>query len=72
MLDATIIRANLLRIDMATMARGLTRLESETSEKPELSLIVPLSYISLRHHPSRQAIPGALDKARQAALTGII
>lgn len=69
---ASLSRADLLRIDMATMSYGTALLKSETSEKPELSLIVPLSYVSLSHHPSRQTIAAALAEARRSVLVGYI
>lgn len=54
------------------MSYGIALLKGETSEKPERSLIVPLSYVSLSHHPSRQTIATALAEARQAVLVGYI
>jgi hypothetical protein len=69
---AKLSRSDLLRIDMATMSRGLARLEGESSEELELSLIVPLSYISLSHPPSRQTIATALGLVRKATRAGVI
>ena len=69
---AALSRLDLLRIDMATVAHGLARLETETSDSPELSLIVPVSYISVSHQQSRQVIAEALGVVRKAVLTGII
>ena len=69
---ASLGRLDQLRIDMATIAHGLARLKTETSGGPELSLIVPASYVSVSHRQSRQLIAEALEEVRKAVLTGII
>jgi hypothetical protein len=69
---AALSRLDLLRIDMATVAHGLARLETEASDSPELILIVPVSYISVSHQQSRQVIAEALGVVRKAVLAGII
>jgi hypothetical protein len=65
-------RGDMLRIDMATMSIGLGRLGSEEASGSELSLILPLSYVSLAHFPSRTLIAAAFEQARQAVVSGVI
>jgi len=65
-------RADLLRIDMATISRGVARLKSEQHESQELSLIVPVSYVSLSTVEGRKVMKTAFDQARQWVLKGVI
>lgn len=65
-------RADLLRIDMATIARGLARLSAAADHEAELSLIVPVSYVVLAHVESRHLIAEAFAKVRETVLKGVI
>jgi hypothetical protein len=65
-------RADHLRIDMATIARGLARVESGSETEQALSLIIPVSYVTLSHQQGRQMLAQALARARQAVLTGVL
>jgi hypothetical protein len=65
-------RADLLKIDMATIARGLTRLDSEADSGKTLSLIIPVSYITLSNFRGRQMLASAFSKARERVLAGVI
>ena len=69
---AGLSRSDLFRIDMATLSRGLTRLRPLDEGEPELSLIVPVSYISLSHPPSRQGFVEALEALRSRVQKGVI
>ncbi len=69
---ANLSRADLLRIDMATIARGLARLQSEGANKAELTLIVPVSYLSLAHPKSCEFIAAALGSASRLVRAGAI
>jgi hypothetical protein len=62
--------ADLLRIDLATIARGIGRLQSEREK--QLSLIVPLSYTSLSTLKGRTELVLALKEAGGLVRLGII
>ncbi|CAN5343179.1 hypothetical protein BH11PSE2_BH11PSE2_13270 [soil metagenome] len=65
-------RGDLLRIDMATIARGLARLKSGDGQESELSLIVPVSFVSLSHHEGRDLLTRGFAQARETVLRGVI
>lgn len=65
-------RADLIRIDMATIARGMDRLSHETASEQELSLIIPVSYVSLSGYESRKLLLSAFQKARKWVKKGVI
>ncbi len=65
-------RANLLKIDMATFSRGGARLKSDLQSAGTLSLIMPVSYVSLSTVEGRKLIKSAFDQARQQVLRGVI
>jgi len=65
-------RADIERIDLATIARGLGRLRAEESGERQLSLIIPVSYISLSHRGGRAALAGLLREAKELVQTGVI
>ena len=62
--------ADLLRIDLATIARGIGRLQSESER--QLSLIVPLSYTSLSTLKGRMELVQALKEAGALVRLGVI
>lgn len=65
-------RADILRIDLATIARGLDRLRSEQDEERQPSLIVPVSFINLSHQQARAEIVALLKEASGLVKQGII
>jgi hypothetical protein len=65
-------RADHLRIDMATIARGLARVESSSETEQALSLIIPVSFVTLSHQQGRQMLAQAFARARQAVLRGVL
>jgi len=65
-------RAELLRVDMATIARGLMRLTASTNTEQELSLIIPVTHVSLSYQQGRALMADAFAEARQAVLKGVI
>ena len=65
-------RADIERIDLATIARGLGRLRAEGSGERQLSLIIPVSFISLSHRGGRAALAGLLREAKELVQTGVI
>jgi hypothetical protein len=69
---ANLSRADLLRIDLATIARGLDRLKSAENAEREPSLIVPLSYVTLSNQRARDQIAIALKTASSVVKHGII
>lgn len=65
-------RSDLLKIDMATISRGLARLDSEAQSQNTLSLIIPVSYISLSNINGRQILATAFSMARDRVVAGVI
>lgn len=65
-------RNDILRIDMATVARGIARLKTASPEELQLSLIVPVSYVTLSNAGGRHLVAEALAVARRYVRHGII
>ncbi len=68
----TLSRADIERIDCATIARGLDRMRSEQPSDQPLSLIIPVSYISLSTSKTRAALIRLFAEAKEMVKTGII
>jgi hypothetical protein len=68
---AILSRADLFRLDMATLSRGIEQLRVGSVE-PAVSLTLPASYIALCHPPSRLAFTKALVELRALVRTGLI
>ena len=68
---ATLSAADLLRVDMATITRGIDRLRSEGSGE-QLSLIVPLSFSSLSSQRGRAELINPLKEAGSLVKLGVI
>ena len=64
-------RADILRVDMATIMRGISRLKAE-GDRQHPSLIVPVSFISLSSTTGRGEIIAALRQAAGLVKQGII
>lgn len=65
-------RADMERIDFATIARGLDRLRSDGGGEMQPSLIIPVSYISLSNQRSRAVLIGLFQQAQQVVKRGLI
>ncbi|MDD3837648.1 MAG: hypothetical protein WCY15_00990 [Phenylobacterium sp.] len=65
-------RADLERIDLATLSRGLDRLQVESEGAKELTLILPVSYVSLSNTHGRKALVGYFKQARETVLKGLV
>lgn len=65
-------RADIERIDLATIARGLGRLGAEEGGERPLSLIIPVSFITLSHRGGRAAVGGLLREAKEMVQAGVI
>jgi hypothetical protein len=65
-------RSDIERIDLATIARGLDRLRAESGDDRQLSLIIPVSFISLSHRHGRAALSDMFREARTLVRAGII
>jgi hypothetical protein len=65
-------RSDIEKIDLATVARGLARLRTDTGGERQLSLIVPVSYISLSNRQSRAALASLFGEAKSFVETGVI
>lgn len=64
--------ADRLRIDLATIARGIDRVGADTGAERQLSLIVPLSYTSLSSHRGRAELVQPLREAESHVSCGVI
>jgi len=68
---ANLSRADILRIDLATIARGLDRLKAEDGARHP-SVIIPVSYTSLSSQRGRDEIIAALAQVRDRVDKGVI
>lgn len=64
--------ADILKIDLATIARGLDRVKADEAGGPQLSLIVPVSHVSLSSQRARTQIVVALKTAGSMVKRGVI
>ena len=62
--------AELLRVDLATIARGVGRLDAEKG--PQLSLVIPISYTSLASMKGRTELIAQLKEAGGLVKLGVI
>jgi hypothetical protein len=65
-------RSDILRIDLATVVRGLEELRMTTRGRPEPSLIVPVSFTTLSGQRGRVEFAKLLMEARGLARRGVI
>jgi hypothetical protein len=65
-------RGDIEKIDFATIARGLDRLRTEASDQRPLSLIIPVSYISLSNRQGRASLAALFENAKAFVRTGVI
>jgi hypothetical protein len=68
----SLTRADTLRIDRATLARGIERLNSAVDGEAALSLIMPVSYFSLTHPEAGAHLSRMFARARHAVSAGVI
>ena len=64
--------ADLLRVDLATIARGIDRLQHDGAGEAQLSLIIPLSYASLASQRGRAELVQPLREAGRLVSCGVI
>lgn len=69
---ANLSRGDILRIDMATIARGLDRLRSESAGERQPSLLLPVSYVSLSSQKGRAEIAAMFKEAKSLVQRGVI
>jgi len=69
---AVLSAADLLRVDLATIVRGIARLEAETGGEQQLSLIVPVSFTSLASQRGRGEVVARLKEAGSLVRLGVI
>ena len=65
-------RGDLLRIDMATISRGMARVMAAAESERELSLLIPVSFVTLSNQEGRGLISKAFAHAREAVEKGVI
>jgi hypothetical protein len=69
---AMLSTADLLRVDLATIVRGIDRLTAETLGQQQLSLIVPLSFTSLSSQKGRTEFTKQLKETSNLVRLGVI
>jgi len=69
---SNLARADLLRIDLATVARGLDRLDTDDEAILQPSLIIPVSFTSLSSQRGRDEIAKAFKEAKDFVQRGLI
>jgi hypothetical protein len=69
---AMLSTADLLRVDLATIVRGIDRLTADTGGEQLLSLIVPLSYTSLSSQRGRTEFTKQIKEAGSMVRLGVI
>lgn len=65
-------RSDLLRIDMATISRGMARVMAAAESERELSLLIPVSFVTLSNQEGRALMSKAFAHAREAVERGVI
>jgi hypothetical protein len=69
---ASLSSADALRVDLATIARGIDRLGADTRAEQQLSLIVPFSFTSISSLRGRSELVAPLKKAGALVRLGVI
>ena len=69
---AMLSTADLLRVDLATIVRGIDRLSAEAAGQRQLSLIVPLSFTSLSSQKGRTEFTKQLKETGGLVRLGVI
>jgi hypothetical protein len=69
---AALPAADLLKVDLATVARGVGRVISDRAGEQQLSLVVPLSYASLSSVRGRSELVEPLRAAERLVRCGVI
>jgi hypothetical protein len=65
-------RADLLRVDLATVSRGVERLRSGLLQERQPSLVIPVSMVSLSHLRGRNELAAAFREANALVHKGVI
>jgi hypothetical protein len=65
-------RADIARVDYATIARGLDRLHAEGGQDKLPTLIVPVSYATLSNQRTRETLVALLAQARAEVRHGLV
>ena len=69
---AALSTADLLRVDLATITRGIDRLKGEGNAEQQLSLIVPVSFSSLSNPRGRAELVEPVREASSLVKLGVI
>ena len=69
---ARLSRADIERIDLATISRGLDRLRVDSDGVKQPSLILPVSYVTLSSQRGRTALANYFKEAQASVLRGLI
>ena len=69
---AALSAGDLLRVDLATIARGLGRLQTESVGERPPSLIVPISFITLSSQKGRAVLASQLKAVARFVKLGVI
>jgi len=68
----TLTGADIEKLDFATLARGLNRLQQETDGDRQPSLMLPVSYVTLSSHRGRSALAEFFRAAQANVQQGLI
>jgi hypothetical protein len=65
-------RSDIEKIDLATIARGLDRLRVEAGGEDNLTVLIPVSFVSLSNRQGRAAVGALFDEAKAFVKAGVI
>lgn len=65
-------RADIARVDFATIARGLERLHAQTGGDKSPTLVAPVSFASLSNQRTRETLVSLLQQAREGVRLGLV
>jgi hypothetical protein len=65
-------RADIARVDCATIARGLERLHAQMGEDKSATLIVPVSFATLSNQRTRETLVSLLQQAKDEVRLGLV
>ena len=65
-------RADIARVDCATIARGLERLHAQVGQDKSPTLVVPVSFATLSNQRTRETLVALLEEAKADVLLGLV
>ncbi len=65
-------RADIARVDCATIARGLERLHAQVGQDKSATLVVPVSFATLSNQRTREMLVALLEEAKAEVRLGLV